>query len=420
MPNTACPADGHPDYPVSESIAETLAVLEALPCRPGAPRGVPLSDALQRTAAGDVQAAFSLPGFRRSRYDGFAVPSSSLAKASPASPVSLPVSAFLPAGSAPSGLAPGTCARIMTGAPLPDGADCVVPFEEAGPETDGAAAFFHPAEPGRCVGAPDSDLAAGETVVRRGSRLSPLLLSRAALAGQTSLSVYPVPEAAVLSTGSELIPPGTPLAPGKIYNSNQYAVCGLLVREGCRAVPCGTVPDDAGIIAGRLSALLERYGCVITTGGVGGGDCDLMARALVTAGLRPVSGGCRIRPGGNFLAAASGTKYAFALSGGPGSALLALHLFVLPCLRRAMGRTSVLPPVTKAFLGALPGRRAAGLTAGILNLEGGRVLFYPRSLRHIEHASFGAILALTGDEPLEKWFREGTPVDVYVCGSLRP
>jgi len=100
--------------------------------------------------------------------------------------------------------------------------------------------------------------------------------------------------------------------------------------------------------------------------------------------------------------------------------MLALHLFVLPCLRRAMGRTAFLPPSTKAFLGELPARRSSGLTTGNISLEGGRAVFHPRRLRDIEQQGLGAILALRGDEPLGDWMREEKPVNVYLCGSLRP
>ena len=259
---------------MAEDIEGTLSILSSLPCRPGTPFSVPLKDIPGRTAAASVKAPFSLPGFRRSRFDGFALSSAELLNASPSTPVTLAVSAFLPAGSPLSSLAPGTCARIMTGAALPDGADCVVPFEEAGPEISRRVRFTAPASPGRCIGATDSDLATGETVIRKGSLLTPLSAARAALSGQTEIRVYPRPSAAVLSTGSELITPGTPLTPGKIYNSSQYAICGVITQEGCRAVPSGTVPDRSDAIAERITALLGENDCVITTGGVGGGDCD--------------------------------------------------------------------------------------------------------------------------------------------------
>ncbi len=279
MPEKKNPAREQQSYPVAEDIEGTLSILSALPCRPGTPFSVPLKDIPGRTAAASVKAPFSLPGFRRSRFDGFALSSAELLNASPSTPVTLAVSAFLPAGSPLSSLAPGTCARIMTGAALPDGADCVVPFEEAGPEISRRVRFTAPASPGRCIGATDSDLATGETVIRKGSLLTPLSAARAALSGQTEIRVYPRPSAAVLSTGSELITPGTPLTPGKIYNSSQYAICGVITQEGCRAVPSGTVPDRSDAIAERITALLGENDCVITTGGVGGGDCDLMAGA---------------------------------------------------------------------------------------------------------------------------------------------
>lgn len=420
MPEKKNPAREHLSYPVAEDIEGTLSILSALPCRPGTPLSVPLKDIPGRTAAASVKAPFSLPGFRRSRYDGFALSSAELLNSSPATPVTLAVSAFLPAGSPLSSLAPGTCARIMTGAALPDGADCVVPFEEAGPEISRRVRFTAPASPGRCIGATDSDLATGETVIRKGSLLTPLSAARAALSGQTEIRVYPRPSAAVLSTGSELITPGTPLTPGKIYNSSQYAICGVITQEGCRAVPSGTVPDRSDAIAERITALLGENDCVITTAAWEGetatswpalssGPASRLSRAAAGSG-----------PGGNFLAASSGDKYVFALSGGPGSAMLALHLFVLPCLRRAMGRTAFLPPSTKAFLGELPARRSGGLTTGNISLEGGRAVFHPRRLRDIEQHGLGAILALRGDEPLGDWMREEKPVNVYLCGSLRP
>ncbi|MDO5538294.1 MAG: molybdopterin molybdenumtransferase MoeA, partial [Desulfovibrionaceae bacterium] len=215
-------------FPIAGSIREAMQIVADLPVPAPAIHTYPLNRVARRVLAQDFYASFSVPGFRRSRLDGYAVRSADLAAASEASPAALEVIASVPAGTWPvPDIAAGQCVRIMAGAPLPQSADAVVGFEHAG-EEEGRAIFTGPAAAGQAIGSPDIDAKSGDLLLRRGTRLLPVHMGRLASIGTTNVPVFARPRVAVLSTGSELLLSGMPPSPGKIYNTNQSVVCGIL------------------------------------------------------------------------------------------------------------------------------------------------------------------------------------------------
>lgn len=202
--------------PVEEAVARILNALDV----PEKTEEIPLLQALGRVAAGDVCARVAQPPFDRSALDGYALRAADIAAAGPETPVTLPVSRYLCAGSDPGGpLAPGTAARIMTGAPVPAGADCVLRQEDT--ESNGQTVTFHaPVEARANVCFAGEDIAPGKCLVPAGTRLDEVTLGLLAGQGVQTVTVYAKPRAALMPTGDELCSPETPLRPGKIYDSN--------------------------------------------------------------------------------------------------------------------------------------------------------------------------------------------------------
>ncbi|WP_091906169.1 molybdopterin molybdotransferase MoeA [Chitinasiproducens palmae] len=308
---------------------------------PEAVEHVRLEEADGRILAEDVQAGFDVPGDDRSAMDGYAVRAAEIAPGR-----RLPVSQRIAAGGTTQPLAPGSCARIFTGAPLPLGADAVIMQEEAQADAAGVAFERAPA-PDEWVIRRGADIAAGHTVLRAGSRLTPQALGLAASLGHATLPVRPRLRVALFSTGDELRSPGEPLVPGAIYNSNRYVLAALLRRLGC-------VVDDLGIVEDALDATRAalRRGLaadlVLTCGGVSVGEEDHV-KAAVEAEGRLDLWRIAVKPGkplafGQLNAAQGGRAAHFiGLPGNPVSAFVTFLIFVRPFLLKAMGATVVTP-----------------------------------------------------------------------------
>ena len=241
--------------PVEEAVARILNALDV----PEKTEEIPLLQALGRVAAGDVSARVAQPPFDRSALDGYALRAADIAAAGPETPVTLPVSRYLCAGSDPGGpLAPGTAARIMTGAPVPAGADCVLRQEDT--ESDGQTVTVHaPVEARANVCFAGEDIAPGKCLVPAGTRLDEVSLGLLAGQGVQTVTVYAKPRAALMPTGDELCSPETPLRPGKIYDSNGPMLAARMLRLGAEPTLLAAGPDDPAALAGKLARLLAEY-----------------------------------------------------------------------------------------------------------------------------------------------------------------
>ncbi|WP_206475523.1 gephyrin-like molybdotransferase Glp [Microbacterium sp. KRD172] len=348
--NPATPAE-HADAvaqllaPVIDSLADD-ARSELIALSPGTASG--------RVLSADVRSPISVPPFRNSQMDGYAVRAADLASAAAEAPVALRIGATSAAGDAVHEHLSGTAAPVMTGAPIPSGADAVVPIEIADPPrfigigsgaveipADTTVRFHAPVQAGSFVREAGADLAAGSTILPAGTRLGPAQLGSLASACVTEVQVRPRPVALLLSTGHELRAPGDELEPGQIYDANTASLTAAMEESGA-IVRVAFAPDDASAV---LDAIAQHPDAdlIVTTGGVSAGAFEVVRDALAPAGVR--FGKVAMQPGGpQGLGAArlsSGgserTVPVIAFPGNPVSALLSFEMFLRPILRRASG-----------------------------------------------------------------------------------
>ncbi|WP_370375361.1 gephyrin-like molybdotransferase Glp [Isoptericola sp. b515] len=312
-----------------------------------------------RFLTADAVAVINLPGFDNSQMDGYAVRAADLANATPSDPVELPVGAPVPAGTQPPPLTPGTAAPVMTGAPIPDGADAVIKIEEADPPAfpePGMAAtvrFSAPVAPGTFVRRAGSDVAAGDVVVPAGTRLGPAQLGVLVAAGVTEVEVAEPPHVLLISTGSELVAAGEPLGPAQLYDANGAALTAALAEVGCR-VTHRVVPDDPAALRAALAEPPDDVALVVTSGGVSAGAYEVVRQTLADAWFGHVA----VQPGGpqglGTIAVRDPTAPRdvplVAFPGNPVSALVSFELFLRPVLAEATGAVPAHRPRGRAPL----------------------------------------------------------------------
>jgi molybdopterin molybdotransferase len=296
-------------------------------------------DAQGCVLAEDVAARGSLPGFTNSAMDGYAVRAQDVAGASPDAPVLLPVVNDIAAGNtAPLSLAPGQTMRIMTGAPMPRGADAVVPVEA----TDGGVVRVQvtvPSVVGQHVREEGDDIHAGDVVLRRGTLLGPGQIALLAAAGLSRIRVVPRPRVVILSTGDELVEVGASPSFGQIVDSNSVMLSAAVTAVGATPFRVGGVPDDARVLKDTLEGQLVRADAIVTTGGVSMGAFDTVKEVLSRVGTMQFDK-VAMRPGmpQGFGVLGEGAVPVFTLPGNPVSALVSFHVFVAPALRALAGR----------------------------------------------------------------------------------
>jgi molybdopterin molybdotransferase len=323
-------------------------ILAAL--RPMAAFPQPLLECLGLAAAEDVHAEVALPSFDNSSMDGYAVRWADVASAAAESPVHLPVVGEIGAGQAHLlALSPGTAAKIMTGAPLPSGADCVVPYEwtDRGVAQVVISQAPEQAQHVRFIG---EDVALGDLVVAEGTLLGPRQVGLLAAVGRSHVAARPRPRVVILSTGSELREPGHPLGHDAIYDANSYLLAACVRQAGAVAYRVGILPDSPREFLAALEDQLVRADLVLTSGGVSAGDYDVVKEALAPQGVwfGPVA----MQPGRpqGFGLVGEDRIPLIAVPGNPVSAYLSFQQFVLPALRRLMGITPETLPTAAARL----------------------------------------------------------------------
>lgn len=323
---------------------------------------IPLADAHGYALATRFAAPFSLPSYDNSAMDGYAFRAADVAGASPERPIPLPVVGEAAAGHAFGGtLAKGQAVAVMTGAPMPDGADTVLPVEEA-TLVGRSLRLGHPVPAGRHVRRAGEDVPAGAPVLEAGATLGPAELALLAALGCSRVGVVRRPRVAVLTTGDELRLPGQPRGESGIYNANLFALCAQIREAGAEPVPLPAAADDAGAIDQALTTAL-RADAVVTSAGMCAGQHDHVAAALRRRG-QFVAGCLRLRPARHVGLGRIDQKPVFALPGNPAASLIAFELLVRPAILRMGGRRSWQRPLLRATL-AGPVQSARGVAQAI-------------------------------------------------------
>jgi molybdopterin molybdotransferase len=340
--------------PVSASSARTaarsLSVDEALErilarVRVLGDERLELLDALGAVLAEDVAADRDVPPFRNSAMDGYAVRGADVA----AVPARLAVVGAIAAGAVPSrAVAPGEAMRIMTGAPMPDGADTVIRVEDTDNRTD-TVTITVATKPGTSVRAAGEDLRRGETILRRGTVLRPAELGVLATMGRKSVLGTKRPRVAVLSTGDELVTIDAELAPGQIRDANRYSLASAARATGATPITSGIVRDNADDLRRALREAAANADLIVTSGGVSVGDHDHVKPVVDELGSMDFWS-IAIRPGRPLAFGEIDGKLIFGLPGNPVSCLLGFELFVRPAILKMAGRRQLQRPrVTATF-----------------------------------------------------------------------
>lgn len=302
------------------------------------PETTPILDAGGRVLAEDITADMNVPPWDNSAMDGFAVQAADIEKAGPSSPITLRVIADLPAGTAPDRVVgSGEAIRIMTGAPVPPGADTIVRFEDT--RSDGDSVEILEAIPtGKNVRRAGEDVQQGEVVLRAGMLLRPQEIGMLAVAGRQSVTVIQRPTVALLATGDEVVDTGEPVPPGKIRNINSYTNAAQVRQHGGIPMMLGIVPDDAERIRGTIRrAIADGADILVTSGGVSVGDYDFVKQILAEEG-EVEFWWINMKPGKPMAFGRIGGIPFFGLPGNPVSAMISFELFVRPAIGKMQGR----------------------------------------------------------------------------------
>ncbi|MEV0186327.1 gephyrin-like molybdotransferase Glp [Streptomyces sp. NPDC050625] len=359
-------------WSVDEHLEDILATV-----RPLDPIELQLLDAQGCILVDDVTVPVSLPPFDNSSMDGYAVRVADIAGASEEFPAVLEVVGDVAAGAAElTRVGPGQAARIMTGAPLPPGAEAVVPVEwtdgglgegpvsgmharSLAPEgATGHVNVYRPAEARAHVRAVGSDVRAGDRALEAGTVLGPPQIALLAAIGRGTVRVRPRPRVVVVSTGSELVQPGEELGSGQIYDSNSFALTAAARDAGAIAYRVGAVVDDAETLRSTIEDQLIRADLLVTTGGVSVGAYDVVKEALSHVGDEDEAGGgvefrkLAMQPGKPQGFGSIGPDHTplLALPGNPVSSYVSFELFVRPAIRALMGLADLHRPTTRATL----------------------------------------------------------------------
>ncbi|MCT1863477.1 molybdopterin molybdotransferase MoeA [Dietzia cinnamea] len=338
-----------PDRPDRPSPAEYRELLRAhlAPVLERAARSthLPLAACADSVLAVPLRASVDLPLFVNSQMDGYAVRSVDIAGAGPDSPARLRVVGAVHAGDGRGhGVDDDEACKVMTGAPVPEGADCVVPVEDTRvSDTDPTAVLVvAPRSPGEFIRRPGDDVRAGDVVIDAGVRLAARHLAAAASLGESGLDVRPRPRVGVVATGSELVAPGRPLGPGQIWESNSITLAAALKACGCEVTTTTISGDDRGEFTAALDAATGDADLVVTAGAVSMGDAEVVRQVLADregARFAPIA----MQPGGpQGLSTWRGTPVV-CLPGNPVSALVSFVVLLRPVILEAVGRSPVQP-----------------------------------------------------------------------------
>lgn len=371
-------------------LEEALArVLAAIP--PASVESVRLHEAHERVLTESIQAPLALPVFDNSSVDGYAVRAADVVRASQSGPVRLRLAGRVAAGETiERELAVGSCLRLFTGSPLPQGADAVVMQEDTRIEANDPkeVSVFGPVKPWENVRLRGEDVKPGTTVATAGEVLSVGRITLLAAVGAARVNVGRRPRVGLLATGSELKEPGNPLAPGEIYESNRSGLALLIGRAGGWAHVFPIVTDVLEATRAALGRALEECDMVVTCGGVSVGELDFVKGAFERLGGSLEFWKVAIKPGRPFVFGRLDEKFLFGLPGNPVSALVTFLLLVRPAILRWQGAAEVALPVWRGVLAeriANPGARRQFMrvtvdAAGAVRSAGGQGSHFLSSL----------------------------------------
>jgi len=318
---------------------------------------VPLLDVLGLNLARDAVAGNDIPPFDNSAMDGYAVQAADIAAASPESPVELAVLGDLPAGYATETVVePGQAIRIMTGAPIPAGADTVVPVESTRAGDEARVAILEGLPGGSHVRKAGEDVKTGETVLAAGTAVGPAELGMLASIGYARARCFRRAVVGIISTGDELVGVDEELAPGKIRDSNSYTVYGMVLEAGAEPLRLGVVGDEAALLEKTILDNLDRVDLFVTSGGVSVGDYDMVKDVLAKLGEMNFWK-VAMRPGKPQAFGHIRGKPLFGLPGNPVSVMVSFEQFVRPALLKMMGRANIYRPQVTAVIDLPLGRK---------------------------------------------------------------
>lgn len=352
-----------------------LSVVEELP-----PFGQQVLDALGLSLCEDIVAGIDLPGFDNSAMDGYAVVADDTTHATDAQPVLLPVVGEIAAGSsAEHPLTPGTVMKVMTGAPIPEGADAVVPYEATDRGSDDVMIYLA-AEPGQHVRRRGEDIEAGATVLEYGERLRSRSIGLLAALGMDKVLVRPRPRVVVLATGSELVEPGLDLErEDQIYDSNSFMLAAAAREAGAQVFRVGRVPDDPAEMKQVINDQLVRADLILTSGGVSQGDHDVVKQVMPELGDTDFTQ-VAMQPGKpqGFGLIGDDRTPMIMLPGNPVSSFVSFEAFVRPVIRKLMGAYPYVRPTVLCLAGhminSIPGKLQLARGWVSHDVEGRRVV----------------------------------------------
>ncbi|MCP8967535.1 molybdopterin molybdotransferase MoeA [Ectobacillus ponti] len=302
---------------------------------------VKLEESTGRVLAQDIYTTHPVPWFTRSPYDGYAICAASTEQAGEGSPVWLQVLGTVAAGDVWRGCVErGQAVKIMTGGAMPDGADAVIMRELTREEERDGALYVQikrKVKTGENISRIGEDMEEGELLLRQGTMINAGTVAQLATFGYAEVPVFRKPVVAVIATGSELLDPSEPLAPGKIRNSNGYMLLSQVLRSGAEPLYIGKVQDTLGETLAAVKKALEQADLVLTTGGVSVGDFDYIPAVYQELGAQPLFNKIGMRPGSVTSAAERNGKLLFGLSGNPSACYVGFELFARPVIRAMMG-----------------------------------------------------------------------------------
>lgn len=390
------------------------AILSAVSALPGEP--VALADALGRVLAEDIVGDADLVPYPRSAMDGYALRAADSDAAKPEGPVRLPVVGKVLAQAGEASLAPGTALAITTGAPVPRGADAVVPYERVERIRE-AILLSAPVPMGSFIFPPAEDVRRGEVLVRRGEVLGPAKLALVAFIGRTEVLAHRRPRVSVLTTGNELVDIACAPGHGQVRNSNAFALTALIAELGGEGLFRGIAPDDRTALGELLRSARRDADLLVTTGGASAGERDLVKDVLAELGADFRFSGVAMRPGKPIGFGTWDSLPVCVLPGNPAAAFVGFHEFVRPALLRLGGcRSTALPTVPATLRRAVkskPGYRYIILAQLELAAEGFRVTPLPNQCSVlVRTAAESNALILLPEGPLT--LEVGSTVEVQV------